>query len=93
MQFRFRFVSQAQQAVGVGQQLVARRRKHEAAPLPMEQPLPEPLFQLPDARGDVRLHAVELVGRAHHAALGDNGAEVFQRVQINGSHKKKDSSE
>ena len=45
----------------------------------------EIVLQLPDAGGDVGLHAVEFFRRARDAALGDDGAENGQIGQIHRS--------
>ena len=91
-QLAFRFVGQAQQALGVHQQRLALGREHQRAALTPEQCDTEPFFQLLDARGHVALHAVQACRGADHAALARDAAEYLQRVQIEVSHFENDSS-
>ncbi len=77
-QFTLRLIGQAQQAIGIGQQLMAGRCERERAPLAVEQLVAQSLFELLDAGRDIRLHAIELVRRADHAALRHDGAEDLQ---------------
>jgi hypothetical protein len=73
---------QAQDVVRVGQQGLAGGGEHHALALAHEQLHTQRRLQLADARGYVRLHAVQLRRRTCDATFAYNGAEDFQRGQI-----------
>ena len=52
----------------VRQQALARRRQVDATRVAVEQGQPKFFFQRADAGGDVRLHGMQRLGRAVHAA-------------------------
>jgi hypothetical protein len=85
------FVRQPEQALRVRQQQLAFGRQHQPAALLAKQRPAQPLFQLLDAGGDVGLHAVQLAGRAQHAAFLHDGAEDVQAVEIDASHGENDA--
>jgi hypothetical protein len=73
-----RLVGQRQQAIGVADQHVARRRQAQAASLVFEQWHAQRRLQLADACGDARLRAIEAGRCTVHAARLDDGAEGLQ---------------
>ena len=80
-----RLVSETDQPVRIVEQDGARRREVELLAVADEQLDAELLLELLHPRGDVRLHAVELFGRARDAARLHDGAEDLEVGQIHRS--------
>jgi hypothetical protein len=80
-----RFVGESEQAFGVGQQRFTGGRQHKTPPVADKEFRAELLFELLDACGDVRLHAVELRGGARHAVLAYDGPKNRQGGQVHDS--------
>ncbi|MCY1222308.1 hypothetical protein D9M72_343980 [compost metagenome] len=79
-----RFLGQLQDAAGVVEQGLSRRRQHHAPAIAHEQLDTERLLQLADAGGDVGLHPVQPLGRAGDAAGFDDGTEDFKCGKVHG---------
>jgi hypothetical protein len=77
-----RLVGEGEQAFGVRQQCFARGRQDEPAAIAREKLRAELLFELPDARRHVRLHAIELRRGARHTVFPHDRPEDIQRREI-----------
>ena len=82
------FAGKIQQAVGVAEQRAAGGRHVHALALADEELHAQVLFQLADARRDVGLHPMQLLGGAGDAAGADDSAENVQVDQIHRSQSK-----
>jgi hypothetical protein len=80
-----RLIGEREQTLRVGQQCLASRRQNEAPAIADEQVGPQLLLELLDARGDVRLHAIELGGGARHAVFPHDSAKNGQGCEIHDS--------
>jgi hypothetical protein len=79
-----RFVAQGRQAVGVVQQHLARRRQLQALALTQEQLDAQLLFELAQARRQVRWHPVQALGGAGDRAFLGHGLKDTQLAELHG---------
>src|SRR5262245_56515259 len=85
MQRLARLARKVEQAIGVVEQQLSGRREMQALALADEQIDAQLGLELAHARGHVRLHAVEPLGRARHAAGLHDRAEDMEIGEVHRS--------
>ena len=80
---RQHFRTQPDQLLGIHHHLPAARRRQHHAPVALQQPDPDLVFELGDPLRDRRLSGVELLGRAAKAAKRHHPHEGLDCLEIN----------